>query len=467
MDEPDATRIETDSFGSVEVPAEHYWGAQTQRSLGHFAIGSQTMPLAIVRALAMVKRAAAEVNRDLGLLPAGVCSAIAAAAREIETGRLDAEFPLRVWQTGSGTQTNMNVNEVIANRANEILGAARGAKQPVHPNDHVNLGQSSNDCFPTAMHIAAVLQIKQGLEPALRALHRALLAKSETFAAIVKLGRTHLQDATPLTLGQEFSGYAAQLEFGLERLEATLPGLYRLAQGGTAVGTGLNAKRGFAGAFAAKIAAMAALPFVSAPNKFEALACHDALLFAHGALDTIAASLFKIANDIRLAASGPRCGIGELVLPENEPGSSIMPGKVNPTQAEALTMVCARVFGNQATIAFAGSQGHFELNVYKPVIAFAFLESLALLADAMDSFRRHCVEGLAANRKRIDELMRQSLMLVTALAPRIGYDNAARIAKAAHLNGTSLREEALASGLVGATEFDALVRPEAMLAPDD
>ncbi|MFZ0494773.1 MAG: class II fumarate hydratase [Methylocella sp.] len=461
------TRIETDSFGPVEVPAKHYWGAQTQRSLVHFAIGSQTMPLAIVHALAMVKRAAAEVNRDLGLLPAGVCSAIAAAAREIETGRLDAEFPLRVWQTGSGTQTNMNVNEVIANRANEILGAARGAKHPVHPNDHVNLGQSSNDCFPTAMHIAAVRQIKQGLEPALRALHEALLAKSEAFAAIVKLGRTHLQDATPVTLGQEFSGYAVQLEFGLERLAATLPGLYRLAQGGTAVGTGLNAKRGFAGAFAAKIAAITALPFVSAPNKFEALACHDALLFAHGALDTIAASLFKIANDIRLAASGPRCGIGELVLPENEPGSSIMPGKVNPTQAEALTMVCARVFGNQATIAFAGSQGHFELNVYKPVIAFAFLESLGLLADAADSFRRHCVEGLAANRKRIDELMQQSLMLVTALTPRIGYDNAARIAKAAHLNGTSLREEALASGLVGAGEFDALVRPEAMLAPGD
>ncbi|MGH6799935.1 MAG: class II fumarate hydratase [Methylocella sp.] len=461
------TRIETDSFGPVEVPAAHYWGAQTQRSLEHFAIGSQTMPLAIVRALAMVKRAAAEVNRDLGLLPAGLCSAIVAAACEIETGRLDAEFPLTFWQTGSGTQTNMNVNEVIANRANEILGAALGGKHPVHPNDHVNLGQSSNDCFPTAMHIAAVRQIKYGLEPVLRALHQALLAKSEAFAAIVKTGRTHLQDATPVTLGQEFSGYAAQLEFGLERLEATLPGLYRLAQGGTAVGTGLNAKRGFAEAFAAKIAAITAFPFLSAPNKFEALASHDALLFAHGALCTIAASLFKIANDIRLAASGPRCGIGELILPENEPGSSIMPGKANPTQAEALTMVCARVFGNQATITFASSQGHFELNVYKPVIAFAFLESLALLADAMDSFRRHCVEGIAANRKRIDELMRQSLMLITALAPRIGYDKAARIAKAAHLNGTSLREEALASGLVSAAEFDALVRPEAMLAPDD
>ncbi|MGI8567679.1 MAG: class II fumarate hydratase [Methylocella sp.] len=461
------TRIETDSFGPVEVPAAHYWGAQTQRSLVHFAIGSQAMPLAIIRALAMVKRAAAEVNRDLGLLPAGLCSAIAAAAREIETGCLDAEFPLRVWQTGSGTQTNMNVNEVIANRANEMLGAARGAKHPLHPNDHVNLGQSSNDCFPTAMHIAAVGQIKQGLEPALRALASALLAKSAAFAAIVKLGRTHLQDATPVTLGQEFSGYVAQLEFGIERLEATLPGLYRLAQGGTAVGTGLNAKRGFAEAFAAKIAAITALPFLSAPNKFEALAANDALVFAHGALDTIAASLFKIASDVRLAASGPRCGIGELILPENEPGSSIMPGKVNPTQAEALTMICARVFGNHATIAFAGSQGHFELNVFKPVIAFTFFESLTLLADGVGGFRRYCVEGLNANEERIAELVRRSLMLVTALTPRIGYDNAARIAKAAHLNGTSLREEALASGLVGAGEFDALVRPEAMLAPDD
>jgi fumarate hydratase class II len=467
MDDRGKTRIETDSFGPIEVPAEHYWGAQTQRSLAHFAIGSQTMPLAIVHALAMVKRASAEVNRDLGLLPANLCAAIAAAAREAETGGLDAEFPLGVWQTGSGTQTNMNVNEVIANRANEILGAARGTKHPVHPNDHVNLGQSSNDCFPAAVHIAAAVQIKHGLEPALRALHRALAAKSEAFSAIVKTGRTHLQDATPVTLGQEFSGYAAQLEFGLERIEATLPGLYRLAQGGTAVGTGLNTKRGFAEAFAARIATMTALPFVSAPNKFEALAAHDAVLFAHGALNTIAASLFKIANDIRLAASGPRCGIGELILPENEPGSSIMPGKVNPTQAEALTMVCARVFGNQTTITFAGSQGHFELNVYKPVIAFAFLESLDLIAGSMDSFRKHCVEGLAADEARIAWLLRRSLMLVTALAPKIGYDNAARIAKAAHQNGTSLREEALASGLVGAGEFDALVRPEAMLAPDD
>ena len=433
----------------------------------HFAIGSDIMPLAIIHGLAMVKRAAAEVNRDLGLLPAGLCSAIVAAASEIEAGGLDAEFPLNVWQTGSGTQTNMNVNEVIANRANERLGAPRGGKHPVHPNDHVNLGQSSNDCFPTAMHIAAAQQIKHRLQPALRALHRAVAEKSEAFAAIIKTGRTHLQDATPVTLGQEFSAYAAQLEFGLERIEAALPGLYRLAQGGTAVGTGLNTKREFAAAFAARIAALTDLPFVTAPNKFEALAAHDAIVFAHGALNTVAASLCKIANDIRLAASGPRCGLGELVLPENEPGSSIMPGKINPTQAEALTMVCTRIFGNQATITFAGSQGQFELNVYKPVIAFAFLESLTLLADAMDSFRRHCVEGLAADEGRIAWLMRRSLMLVTALAPTIGYDNAAKIAKAAHRNGTSLREEALATGLVSGEEFDALVRPDAMLAPGD
>ncbi|MCI0736053.1 MAG: class II fumarate hydratase [Beijerinckiaceae bacterium] len=466
VSEPKATRTEIDSFGPVEVPAAHYWGAQTQRSLTHFAIGAQKMPMALIHALAMVKRAAAEVNRDFGLLPEELSSAIVAAALEIENGSLDAEFPLSVWQTGSGTQTNMNVNEVIANRANEMLGAPRGAKHPVHPNDHVNLGQSSNDCFPTAMHIAAVCQIKLRLEPSLRALAHSLRAKSEAFAGIIKIGRTHFQDATPVTLGQEFSGYAAQLTFGLERVEAALPGLYRLAQGGTAVGTGLNTKRGFAEAFAARIAAFTEFPFISAPNKFEALAAHDAFVFAHGALTTITASLFKITSDIRFAASGPRCGIGELILPENEPGSSIMPGKVNPTQAEALAMVCARVFGNQATIAFAGSHGHFELNVYKPVIAVVFLDSVTLLSDAMECFRRHCVEGIIANKKRIDELMRQSLMLVTALAPRIGYDNAAKIAKAAHLNGTNLREEAVASGLVSAEEFDALVRPEAMLEPD-
>jgi fumarate hydratase class II len=467
MDESLKTRVETDSFGPIDVPADRYWGAQTQRSCIHFAIGSETIPLPIIHALALVKRVAAEVNRSMGLLPAELCGAIAAAAREVETGRLDAEFPLLVWQTGSGTQTNMNVNEVIANRANEMLGATRGAKRPIHPNDHVNLSQSSNDCFPTAMHIAAVLEIKQSLEPALSDLGRALDAKAEAFAAIIKTGRTHLQDATPVTLGQEFSGYFAQIAYGLERLEATLPGLYRLAQGATAVGTGLNAKRGFAEAFAARIAAITQLPFASAPNKFEALASNDAFVFAHGALNAIAASLFKIANDIRLAGSGPRSGLGELILPENEPGSSIMPGKVNPTQAEALTMVCARVFGNQTTITFAGSQGHFELNVYKPVIAFCFLQSLRLLADAAKSFRVHCVEGLEANRARIDELLRRSLMLVTALAPKIGYDNAAAIAKAAHLRGTDLREEALASGLVSAEDFDAFVRPEAMLAPRD
>jgi fumarate hydratase class II len=461
------TRIETDSFGKIEVPEARYWGALTERSRTHFAIGGETMPIAIVHALALIKRTAAGVNREFGLLPPAIAEAIAAAAAEIESGRLDDEFPLPIWQTGSGTQTNMNVNEVIANRANETLGASRGAKKPVHPNDHVNLGQSSNDCFPTAMHIAAVLHIKRRLEPALLRLQQALAAKAEAFASIVKIGRTHLQDATPVTLGQEFSGYAAQAQLGLDRIEATLPGLYRLAQGGTAVGTGINSARGFGEAVAARIAAETGLPFVSAPNKFEALACHDALVFAHGALTAIATSLFKIASDIRFAGSGPRCGLGELILPENEPGSSIMPGKVNPTQVEALAMVCARVFGNATTIAFAGSQGHFELNVYKPVIAAAYLESARLLADACDSFRIYCVEGLRPDEARIAALVGRSLMLVTALAPRIGYDSAARIAKAAHANGTTLREEALASGLVGAETFDALVRPELMLAPDD
>ncbi len=459
------TRIENDSFGPIAVPAAHYWGAQTERSRVFFQIGGDRMPIAIIHALALVKRAAAEVNRDFGLLSPALAEAIAGAAQEIGSGSLDEEFPLSVWQTGSGTQTNMNVNEVIANRANEGLGGERGAKRPVHPNDHVNLGQSSNDCFPTAMHIAAALQIKRRFEPSLRRLKEALSAKAEAFEGIVKIGRTHLQDATPVTLGQEFSGYAAQLDFGLERLEATMPGLYRLAQGGTAVGTGLNSTKGFAEAIAAKIADLTGLPFVSAPNKFEALASHDALVFSHGAIDSIAAGLFKIASDIRLAGSGPRSGLGELILPANEPGSSIMPGKVNPTQVEALTMVCARVFGNHTTIAFAGSQGHFELNVYKPVIASAFLESLELLGDACDSFRAHCVEGLQPNADRIAALMRQSLMLVTALAPKIGYDEAARIAKSAHAKGTTLREEALASGLVSEEAYDELVRPEAMLAP--
>jgi fumarate hydratase class II len=461
------TRIETDSFGPVAVPAARYWGALTERSRAHFAIGGETVPLAIVHALARIKRIAAGVNRDFGLLSPALAAAIEDAAAEIESGRFDGEFPLPVWQTGSGTQTNMNVNEVIANRANEALGGTRGANRPVHPNDHVNAGQSSNDCFPTAMHVAAVLEIEQRLKPALRRLQQALAAKAEAFATIVKTGRTHLQDATPVTLGQEFSGYETQVRYGLERLEATLPGLYRLAQGGTAVGTGLNARRGFGEAVAARIAAETGLPFVSAPNKFEALACHDALVFAHGAANAIAAALVKISSDIRFAGSGPRCGLGELILPENEPGSSIMPGKVNPTQVEALAMVCARVFGNETTIVFAGSQGHFELNVYKPVIAAAFLESVRLLADACDSFRMYCVEGLRADAAHIAAQLGRSLMLVTALAPSLGYDAAARIAKAAHANGTTLREAALASGLVSAETFDAVVRPEAMLAPDD
>jgi fumarate hydratase class II len=460
-----ATRTESDSFGPIEVPADRYWGAGTQRSLTHFAIGHETMPLSIVHALALIKRAAAEVNAGFGLLDTELSDAIVAAAREVESGKLDGEFPLRVWQTGSGTQTNMNVNEVIANRANERLGGARGSKKPVHPNDHVNLCQSSNDCFPTAMHIAGVREITRHLLPALEDLSAALHRKAEIFAPLIKIGRTHLQDATPVSLGQEFSGYAAQVDFGRAAVAAALQGLYELAQGGTAVGTGLNTKAGFAEAFAAKVAAFTGQPFVSAPNKFAALAGHDAMLLAHGALNTLAAGLFKIANDIRLAGSGPRSGLGELILPENEPGSSIMPGKVNPTQTEAMTMVCTRVFGNHATITFAGSQGHFELNVYKPVIAFAFLESVALLADAASSFQHHCIDGLEANHTRIADLMQRSLMLVTALTPKIGYDKAAKLAKAAHEKGTTLREEALRAGDVTAEEFDALVRPEAMLAP--
>ncbi len=460
-----ATRSETDSFGPIDVPADRLWGAQTQRSRENFAIGGQRMPLPVVHALAMVKRAAAEANAAQGELPPDLAAAIVAAAMEIEAGRLDHHFPLVVWQTGSGTQSNMNVNEVISNRANETLGQARGTKKPVHPNDHVNRGQSSNDSFPTAMHIAAALEVTRALLPALERLRGALDAKAKAFAAIIKIGRTHLQDATPVTLGQEFSGYVAQVANAQARIRMTLPGLLQLAQGGTAVGTGLNSKPGFDTAFAAKIAAYTGLPFETAPNKFEALAAHDALSFAHGALNSLAAGLYKIASDIRLAGSGPRSGIGELLLPENEPGSSIMPGKVNPTQVEALTMVCARVFGNETTVAFAASQGQFELNVMKPVIAFAFLESVTLLAEACDSFRAHCVEGLEANTKTIADLLSRSLMLVTALAPTIGYDNAAKVAKQAHKNGTTLREEALALGLVSAEEFDRVVRPETMLAP--
>ncbi|MDB5572325.1 MAG: fumarate hydratase, class [Hyphomicrobiales bacterium] len=458
-------RRETDSFGPIEVPADRYWGAQTQRSLQNFRIGAERMPLALVHALALVKRAAAEANADAGLLDPTIAGAIAAAAQEVGEGRFDDHFPLVVWQTGSGTQTNMNVNEVIANRANEVMGGRLGEKSPVHPNDHVNMGQSSNDCFPTAMHVAAALEITRRLLPALDALTHALAGKAEAFRDVVKIGRTHLQDATPVTLGQEFSGWASQVALGAGRVRACLPHILALAQGGTAVGTGLNAQEGFAEAFAARMSELTGLAFVTAGNKFEALASHDALVFMHGALAALAAGLFKIANDVRLLGSGPRSGLGELSLPENEPGSSIMPGKVNPTQAEAMTQVCARVMGNQTTVMFAGSQGHLELNVFKPVIADAVLQSIRLLADASTSFRENCVEGIAANEARIAELVGRSLMLVTALAPRIGYDAAAGIAKAAHHNGTTLREEAVASGLVSAEDFDALVRPEAMLRP--
>jgi fumarate hydratase class II len=460
------TRIETDSFGPIEVPADRYWGAQTERSRQNFRIGSELMPKPLIRALAIVKRAAAETNHELGLLDARRTRAIETAANEVVAGKLDGHFPLVVWQTGSGTQTNMNMNEVIANRANELLGGKLGAKTPIHPNDHVNMSQSSNDCFPTAMHIAAAQEIAQRLDPALGHLHDALQEKAKAFSRIVKIGRTHTQDATPLTLGQEFSGYAAQVKSGIRRVSLALKELYPLAQGGTAVGTGLNAKREFGRLFAKRVAEITRLPFVTASNKFEALAAHDAYLFAHGAVNSVAAALFKIANDIRLLASGPRSGLGELILPENEPGSSIMPGKVNPTQCEALTMVCCQVFGNNANASIAASQGHFELNTYKPVLAYALLQSIDLVADAATSFTDKCVVGIQANEPRIRELMQRSLMLVTALAPRIGYDKAAKIARAAHANGTTLREEAIRLGFVSADEFDRLVRPERMTRPD-
>jgi fumarate hydratase class II len=456
------TRSETDSLGVVDVPADRYWGAQTERSRNNFRIGCERMPFALIHALALVKRVAAEVNHALGLIDARRMRAIVKAANEIVAGELDDHFPLVIWQTGSGTQTNMNVNEVIANRANELLGSKLGAKSPVHPNDHVNLSQSSNDCFPTAMHIAASQEITQTLLPALTHLQRALAGKSKAFARIVKIGRTHTQDATPLTLGQEFSGYAAQVEHAIRRVKHVLADLYPLAQGGTAVGTGLNADRRFGKLFAKRLAAITHLPFVSAPNKFEALAAHDAEVSVHGALNAAATGLFKIANDIRLLGSGPRSGLGEISLPENEPGSSIMPGKVNPTQVEALTMVCCQVFGNHTTISVAASQGHFELNVYKPVIAHALLQSISLLADAARSFADKCVAGIIANEVRIRELLDRSLMLVTALAPEIGYDKAAKIARAAHGNGTTLREEALRLGYVSGERFDQLVRPETM-----
>jgi fumarate hydratase class II len=460
-----SSRTETDSFGPIQVPADRYWGAQTERSLQNFRIGHDRMPIAIIRALGIVKLAAAQTNRELGLLDQRRSRAITRAAREVIDGKLDDHFPLVVWQTGSGTQTNMNLNEVIANRANELLGGKLGAKAPVHPNDHVNMSQSSNDSFPTAMHIAAAIRITDDLVPALETLHRALRRKEKAFAHIVKIGRTHTQDATPLTLGQEFSGYAAQVGSGIARLRVAIRDLYPLAQGGTAVGTGLNSKPKFARAFARQVAKITKLPFTSAANKFEALASNDAYVFVHGAINAMATGLFKIANDIRLLGSGPRSGLGELILPENEPGSSIMPGKVNPTQCEAVTMVCCQVFGNQAAITAAGSQGHFELNVYKPVLAYCMMHSIQLMADVARSFTEHCVEGIRADEERIRELMERSLMLVTALAPRIGYDNAAKVAKSAHARGTTLKEEAVRLGFVSTDEFDRLVKPEQMTRP--
>jgi len=460
-----STRTETDSFGPIEVEASRYWGAQTERSRQNFRIGHDRMPIDVIRALGIVKLAAAETNRELGLIDQRRARAIIRAAREVIEGKFDDHFPLVVWQTGSGTQTNMNLNEVIANRANELLGGKLGTKQPVHPNDHVNKSQSSNDSFPTAMHIAAAMRIVGDLIPALSELLRALRKKENEFAHIVKIGRTHTQDATPLTLGQEFSGYAAQVESGIARLRVAVKDLYPLAQGGTAVGTGLNSKPRFARLFAKHVAKITKLPFTSATNKFEALASNDAYVFVHGAINSVATGLFKIANDIRLLGSGPRSGIGELILPENEPGSSIMPGKVNPTQSEAMTMVCCQVFGNHTTITVAGSQGHFELNVYKPVLAYCMMHSIQLLADVARSFTEHCIEGIRADEKRIRDLMERSLMLVTALAPRIGYDNAAKVAKSAHARGTTLREEAVRLGFVSANEFDHLVQPDKMTRP--
>ena len=460
-----ATRTETDSFGAIEVPADRYWGAQTQRSLGNFKIGWERQPLPVIKALGVVKRAAAEANMALGRLDPAIGAAIVAAAQEVIDGKLYDHFPLVVWQTGSGTQSNMNANEVISNRAIEMLGGQMGSKSPVHANDHVNMSQSSNDTYPTAMHIACAEEVARRVMPALEHLHAALNAKTKAFAHIIKIGRTHTQDATPLTLGQEFSGYAHQVGMSVRRLKDTLYGLYELAQGGTAVGTGLNAPVGFAEKVAERIAAITRLPFITAPNKFEALAAHDAMVFSHGALTAAAAALFKIGNDIRFLGSGPRSGLGELSLPENEPGSSIMPGKVNPTQAEALTMVCAHVMGNQTTMAFAGSQGHFELNVFSPVMAYNFLQSCRLLGDAAISFTDNMVVGIEAREDNIKAAMERSLMLVTALAPKIGYDNAALIAKAAHKNGTTLRKEAVGGGYVTDAEFDALVRPENMIGP--
>ncbi len=457
--------MESDAFGPIAIAAGKLWGAQTQRSLRNFSIGSERIPLALIHALGLVKRAAAEVNRDLGSLDRKTAAAIIAAAQDIADGKLDDEFPLSVWQTGSGTQTNMNLNEVIANVASRALGGVLGSKSPVHPNDHVNMSQSSNNSIPTAMHIAAAMEIEERLWPALSHLQKALDTKSKEFKKIIKIGRTHMMDATPLSLGQEFSGYAAQIGSALARLTIAARELYPLAQGGTAVGTGINTEPQFAKRFAKRVAQLTKLPFTSAVNKFEQIAAHDAYVFVHGAINAAAVALFKIANDVRLLGSGPRSGLGELILPANEPGSSIMPGKVNPTQVESLTMVCCQIFGNQTTITVAGSQGTLELNVYKPLLAHCMLQSIQLLTDAVNSFTDRCVLGITANEPRIRELLERSLMLVTALAPKVGYDKAAEIAKAAYRRGTSLREEAVRSGFVTAAEFDHLIRPEAMIRP--
>jgi fumarate hydratase class II len=459
------TRTESDSFGPLEVPADRYWGAQTQRSLMNFPIGWEKQPVAIVRALGVIKQACAQANKESGKLDPRLADAMIQAASEVVAGELDDHFPLVVWQTGSGTQSNMNANEVISNRAIEILGGEIGSKDPVHPNDHCNMGQSSNDTFPTAMHIATAMTVHDTLLPGLEKLLAGLRAKSEEFRDIIKIGRTHTQDATPLTLGQEFSGYAQQIENGIERIKQALPKIYELAQGGTAVGTGLNTSKGWDTTVAANMAEIAGLPFVTAPNKFEALAAHDAMVFMSGAVKTTAMACYKIANDIRFLGSGPRSGLGELILPENEPGSSIMPGKVNPTQAEAMTQVCAHVLGNDAAIGFAGSQGHFELNVYNPMMAYNLLQSMQLLGDAADSFTERMLMGIEANEERIEKLMTESLMLVTALAPTIGYDNATTVAKTAHKNGTTLREEAVKLRFVDEEAFDRVVRPEDMIGP--